>query len=168
MTKRIQDWLTDSEFIRVLNKTYKPHHKAAFVLAYHCGLRISEVINLKPEHIDRGQGLIKVVQGKGGKDRFVPYPRQIVKHFSQIPIKVGTRTLQKALKSAVERAGIKKDIHYHSLRHSFATKLINKGMSMKSVQQLMGHASIKTTMDIYSHMTLEDIKKEIQDKGVWG
>lgn len=165
--RRIQSWLTDKEFIKLLQNTYKAHHKTAFILAFHCGLRVSEVVNLKPDDIDRGQGLLKVVQGKGGKDRFIPYPPKIAKHFKELPIGCTPRALQLSIKSAIARAGIKKDIHFHSLRHSFCTNLINKGVGYKTVQQLAGHSSISITMDIYSHMTLDQSKKELQEK-VWG
>lgn len=164
MASRLPDILTEPEFKRLINNTYKSHYKTAFYLGFTCGLRVSEVVNLKEKDIDRGRQAIKIVQGKGGKDRYVYYSKKLTPHLKHIPLGVGVRALQKSLKLAVKRASINKDIHFHTLRHSFASLMLKKGMTLKEVQQMMGHANISTT-SVYLHVSDEDLKKKVEE--IW-
>ncbi len=164
-TKRLPNYLTKNEFARLMEVTYKEKHKAAFVLGFSCGLRISEVTNLKQVDIDRGTGMFKVVQGKGGKDRYIPFNKRVARYFKEVPIELSHRTLQISFKRAVKRAGIKKDVHFHSLRHSCATNRLSDGWNLKQVQQLLGHENIATT-NVYLHINPEDLKKKM-DESSW-
>lgn len=157
-----QDFLTPNEFNRLMMVVHKPYHKAAFVLAFTCGLRISEVTNLKQENIDRQTNQLRIKESKGGKSRNIPYNKKVSRYLKHIPMKIGIRTLQASLKRAMLRAGIKKDIHFHSLRHSFASNMLRGGASLKVVQQLMGHSNISTT-NIYLHTTKEDIRNAVDE-----
>jgi len=110
--------------------------------------------------------MLHIREGKGGKDRYVPYPRQLEKSLSGVPIiKCGVRALEYAIKKSVKGAKINKDIHYHSLRHSSASYYLSKGMTLREVQQLLGHSRITTT-GIYLHTSPEDVKKRMGD--IWG
>ncbi len=160
MSRRLPDILTENEFKRLIDNTYKNHHKAAFIIAFKCGLRISEVINLQPDNIDRGRQAIKVVNGKGSKDRYVYYGKGLTPWLKYVPIGISKRAVQHALKLAIKRANIKKSIHFHSLRHSYASILLQKGANLKHVQQLLGHSNISTTNQ-YLHISDEDLKKKV-------
>ena len=88
----------------------------------------------------------------------------MVKHFKNLPLGIGIRTLQVSFNRAVKRAKIpKENLTFHSLRHSYATNYIHKGGNMKNLQQNLGHSSISTTMDIYTHTTVENRKKEYSE-----
>lgn len=108
-----------------------------------------------------------VRQGKGGKDRIVPLPKRFKqKHLSMLPLKMGTRTLEQTFKRHCEWAGLletKPELHFHSLRHSFATHCMNSGMKIQLVQMLMGHANINTTM-IYTHLSPNSALKEYEER----
>ena len=78
MSNKLPTILSEENFTKLLQKTTKPHHRIAFKLGFLCGLRISEIINLTPKDFDRGRKLIFVRQGKGGKDRYVPYPTKFI------------------------------------------------------------------------------------------
>lgn len=161
MARKIPDVLTETEFKKILDETQSPKHRLAYLLGYFCGLRVSEVVKLQPDDVLRGEGVLHIRQAKGHKDRKVPYHKGLVKHFSILPLGIGARTLQIAFLRAAKRAGIKKNyLKFHCLRHSYATNYRNKGGDMKNLQLNLGHASISTTMDIYTHTTVEDRKKE--------
>lgn len=163
-TRKLPQILTEKEFSKLIQATHKEHHKVAFQLAFFCGLRISEVVKLKPEHIDKGRGMLFIKQAKGGKDRYVPYPKKLAYKFSALPISCGVRALQIAFKLAVKRAKINKDLHFHCLRHSCGSILLQRGMDTRRIQQLLGHERLETTQ-IYTHVTPEDIKKQMDQ--IW-
>ena len=159
--RRIPDVLTKVEFQRVLEKTYKEHHKMAFLLGYLSGLRVGEIVRLRPENIDRGRQLLIIRQSKNKKDRLVPYKRAMVKYFSQLPLQVTARALQIAFLKACARAGVKKDyLKFHCLRHSFATNYVNAGGSYKNLQLILGHSSVAITLDVYTHVATQTIQDE--------
>ena len=141
--------MTKAEFDRLMAVTYTEKHRAAYVLGFSCGLRISEITNLRQEDIDRGSGLIKVVQGKGGKDRVVPLPKGFKENMmNYIPLSCGNRSLQRAFKTAAERGKLlekKPNLHFHSLRHGFATRLAVKKVPIHHIKILLGHSNISTT-----------------------
>ena len=165
----IPNTINDNEFKRVLDKTFKPHHKFAFQLAYLCGLRLAEVVNLKPENILFSRGLIKVVEGKGSKDRLVVYNKKIPlkSKINLLPIKKHYknepschRSIQNALKTALRKAKIEKRIRFHDLRHSYSSNLDKKGISVKTIQMMMGHGNLATTSR-YLHKSVEEASKEL-------
>lgn len=144
------------------------------MLIYSAGLRISEVVRLKSEDLDVDRKLIHVRQGKGRKDRFTLLSDMAL-HAAQVyesecgagrwlfpgmePGRHLTeRSLQKVFDQACKEAGITKDVTVHSLRHSFATHLLENGTDLRYIQELLGHASTKTTA-IYTHVCQKDLKK---------
>lgn len=152
--KKIAHYFTEEEYTILLETTPSIHHKIAFMIAWESGLRISEVTDLQPEDIDVQHKTLKVVDGKGGKDRIVPMPRNWQKHhMSYIPMPCTGRALQKSITEHCIKSGLmkRKALHFHSLRHGFATHLLNKGVKLTNIQILMGHEDISTTL-IYAHM----------------
>ena len=148
-------------------------HKAIFVTAYASGLRISEVRMLKPRDIDSDRMQICVRSGKGRKDRFtllsiktLELLRVYYKKFRPENYlfegricgePISLRTIQKVFTDAVLKAGIAKAVSFHSLRHSFATHLLEQGSNLRMIQQLLGHNSLRTT-SVYLHLSCFDPK----------
>ena len=152
---KIPEIITEEELLKILRLTKKKHHKIAFVLGFYGCMRVSEIVKLLPENIDRGQRLIRIKNAKGGKDRNIPLPPQATRGLSHIPLKCGIRALEIAFKNYGKKIG--KDIHFHTLRHSGATWYLNKKKwSTRQVQQLLGHSKIQTT-EIYTHVTPQDL-----------
>ena len=98
MSRKLPEIITEEELIEILKQTKKKHHKLAFALGFYEAMRVSEVVNLKPENIDRQLKLIKIKQAKGKKDRNIPISPQIVKGLKNLPIKCVIRALQTAFK----------------------------------------------------------------------
>ena len=162
--KKLPVALTQEEFTKLIKKTYKLHHKVAFLLGFGSGLRISEICNL--EQRDIGENQILVRQGKGGKDRTVPLPKGWKdRMLTCLPIKCGVRSLQRAFKKACNRAGLlenKPTLHFHSLRHGFATRLVEQGVPIHHVRTLLGHSNISTT-NIYLITNPKDALKSYEE-----
>lgn len=157
-------------------------HKAMIVLMYSAGLRLQEVLQMKPSAIDSERMRIHVSQGKGKKDRYTILSQKCLdilrvhfkinrpkvylfepNHRSEVP--VSDSTLQHIVKQAAERAGLKKEISCHTLRHSFATHLLENGVNIKLIQQFLGHTSLKTTA-VYLHLTNpnpESVRSPLED-----
>lgn len=151
-----------------------------FSVLYSAGLRISELLALKPDDINVSRSLIRVRQGKGRKDRFTLLSKPLIKKlteyrelykpqvwlFERTPGEPFTESIvSKRLKAAAREAGITKRIYPHLLRHSFATHLIEQGTDLKIVKELMGHNSIKTT-EMYVHIAdtfKSNIKSPLDD-----
>ena len=150
-------------------------HRLFLALAYGAGLRISEVVTLKVKDFDLKNLIIHVKQAKGKKDRITIFPDKLKNKISFLIKektkndylfiserggKLTTRTLQKVFENGLNKARIKKDASFHSLRHSFATHLLENGTDVRYVQELLGHANIRTTQ-IYTKVTnpvLKNIK----------
>lgn len=173
--KKIPEVLNHEEFKTLLKHTKLKHHRLAFKLAYYAGLRIGEVVNLQREDIKfdnklimiRRRKTVKAISGKGGKERPVPLPKFIrSSEWNCLPFKCGVRNFEISFKTKCNKH-LGRDLHFHTLRHSFATDCINGGMPPNQVQQLMGHARLTTTM-IYVHMNpklaLETYDKMWADK----
>lgn len=147
--KKLPVEVDEKEFTKLLQVTESMHHKVAFMLAWESGLRVSEVRNLQQNDIDVKNQRIKVNEGKGGKDRVVPLPQDWQEHhLKHIPLKCGVRALQKAFEIYAERAGItqnKPSVHFHSLRHGFATQCLRSGMDLRDIQMALGHSDLSTT-----------------------
>ncbi len=154
MPRKIPETITEEEFLKILKATKKKHHKLAFILGFYGCMRVSEIVKLQPEDVDRGQRLIRIKQAKGNKDRNIPIPPQAVRGLSCLPIKCGVRALEIAFKNKAKKV-LGKDLHFHILRHSGATYYLNKKKwDVRHVQQLLGHAKLSTTA-IYTHVTPE-------------
>lgn len=143
---------------------------------YYLGIRNSEAQNLLIEDIDTINGTVKVVQGKGKKDRYVPIPgafAQELRAFLQgrkgylfegrAAGRLSDRHIRRIAKEAAVRAGVRKaeEIHPHTLRHSYATHLQNSGVPLNVIQNILGHARLETTT-IYTHMGLEKTKEWVE------
>ena len=142
-------------------------HRSILTLGYSAGLRISEVINLKVNHIDSSRMQIRVVGAKGKKDRYTVLsistldllrnyykmyqPKDWLFSGMKPTSQYSVSSIRKILKRACEKTRINKKISYHTLRHCFATHLLEQGTSIQIIQQLLGHANIRTT-SIYLHV----------------
>jgi len=161
--KRIPDILTPKQVSDVISQTKKLRYQVFFMTLYSMGLRLSEGLNLTIHDIDSPTMQVHVRYGKGGKDRMVPMPERSLlalrnywkthRHerliFPGTQLKTNTPmdkgSTQKALKRVLNDCRIKKLISPHSLRHCFATHLLEQGLDLRSLQQLLGHASLNTT-----------------------
>lgn len=173
--------LSKEEVKQILDAPRNLKHRAMLSLIYACGLRRSELLCLKPIHVDSKRKLLIIKQSKGRKDRVVPLSEKIIELLrdyykaykpkewlfeGQKPgNKYSTTSLQKVLKRALKRANIKKAVTLHWLRHSFATHLMEGGTDMRYIQVMLGHKSSKTT-EIYTHVStnaLKNIKSPFDD-----
>ncbi len=154
-------------FTSKVNATENLKHKAILMTIYSAGLRISEAINLKIKDIDSQRMQIRVEQGKGKKDRYTLLGTKTLeilrKYFLQYKPKVwlfegangeqySASSIKSILRKSVNKVGLRKHITVHTLRHSFATHLLENGTDLRYIQNLLGHESSKTT-EIYTHIT---------------
>lgn len=159
--------LSRVEIQTMLDATVNLKHRLLLALAYGAGLRVSEVVGLQLWDINFANQVIYIHQGKGNKDRLSLLPSSLVEQLHQFmgtrkgedylfagsdggPLT--TRTAQKIFEQALERAGLNKPATFHSLRHSFATHLLEGGTDVRYVQELLGHNDIRTTQR-YTHVT---------------
>jgi site-specific recombinase XerD len=164
--KRIPMVLSRSEVQHMIELTANLKHKAVLMLLYGSGLRVSECAALKPCHIESSRMKVRVEQGKGKKDRYTLLSKKTLQvlqdYYRRFRPKqylfvghrgkaLGARMMGKAVQNAARRARINKRVHAHVLRHCFATHLLEAGVALPIIQQLLGHASIRTTM-IYLHV----------------
>jgi integrase/recombinase XerD len=171
--RKLPGVLTPAEVQRIISSIANIKHKCILSLIYSGGLRRSEVLNLKKEDIDSGRMLLKVRGGKGKKDRYTTLSEKVLEllreYYREYRPKgflfegpegrqYSATSIQNILKKSANKAGIKKRVHIHMLRHSFATHLLEQGTNLRLIQQLLGHESIKTT-EIYTHITNADINK---------
>lgn len=171
--KKLPIVLSRKEIAIILENITNLKHQLLISLAYAAGLRVSEIINLTVEDIDLEELIIHIKQAKGKKDRISVFPikmrtnLQILinnkhgKDFvfeSQSGGKLTTRTAQKIFSRALTNSGINKPATFHFLRHSFATHLLENGIDVRYVQELLGHANIRTTR-IYTHVTNPKLKR---------
>jgi integrase len=165
--KRLPVDVTEEEFTKLLEVTKQMRHRVAFLLAWGSGLRLSEILNLKKEDVDLEHQQIRINEGKGKKDRIVPLPKGFKeKHLEFIPFDFGDRALQKAFRVYAEKSGLKSkkpSVHFHSLRHGFATQCLRKGIGLRSIQLMLGHTDLSTT-SIYLQLCPEEVLNEYQNK----
>jgi integrase/recombinase XerD len=172
----LSDVLTIHEVRRLVEAEPALHHRTFFWAVYSLGLRLQEALHLQPGHIDVARRLVHVHRGKGAVDRYVPLPsrtlelldtyasthRNHVWYFPGQPHKrdlaavapspMDRRTVQCAIRRVVRRLGFKKRISIHTLRHSYATHLLEAGVSLRLIQQYLGHRSLNSTIR-YLHFT---------------
>ena len=165
--KKLPVDVTEDEFAKLLTSTKQMKHKVAFLLAWGSGLRISEVLKLKREDVSLDEKQIRINEGKGKKDRIVPIPRGFKeRHLQYIPFDFKDRSLQKTFRLYSEKSGLKKKkptVHFHSLRHGFATQCLRKGIGLRSIQMMLGHSDLSTTA-IYLQLAPEEVLNEYQEK----
>jgi site-specific recombinase XerD len=167
--------LSRQEIQRILSCTNNLKHKCILSTIYSAGLRISELLSLKSKDIDSDRMMIRIENSKGGKDRYTllsksllndlreyykEYEPQIYLFEGYPGTKYSTSSVRNILKRAYLKAGIKKHVRTHTLRHSFATHLLEQGTDLRSIQTLLGHNSISTT-EIYTHVANNTMKNII-------
>jgi len=170
--KKLPVILNIEEVKRIIDMTSNMKHKTLLALIYSGGFRISEVLHLKLEDIDSQRMLVHIKSAKGMKDRYtllsnkvlvllreyyVIYKPSLYLFEGQYGEQYTSRSAQMVLKHAANRAGIIKKITLHSLRHSFATHLLENGTDIRYIQNLLGHNSPKTTM-IYTHVSERSVQ----------
>jgi site-specific recombinase XerD len=165
--------LSREEIWRMLTSAQLLKHRILIGLLYGCGLRCQEVRSLELKHLDFDRRLVHVVQSKGNKDRYLPLSEHLVRGIKAylsaerpksflfegtgnpegkgFDGRYSQRGVQWAVKTVARQAGIIKDVHTHALRHSYATHLLEDGVNIITVQKLMGHQNIQSTM-IYLHV----------------
>jgi integrase/recombinase XerD len=168
--KKLPVVLSQVEVRSVLARVHRRGYRVCLTTIYVCGLRLLEGVHLQVRDIDGARKLLHIQQGKGNKDRYVPLPDPCLKMLRQhwlthrhpvwlFPSPHGESNrpmsengLQRALRAAVKEAGIHKRATVHTLRHSYATHLLEAGVNLRIIQSYLGHASPKTT-SIYTHLT---------------
>lgn len=182
--KRLPIVFTEEEVASILNATENVKHRAILMTIYGAGLRCSEANTLKVSDIDSKRFRIKIRDTKGRQDReailskkLLLYLREYVKEYSpkeylfygeDIERPISISSMQKMITASVIKSGIKKKGSLHTLRHSFATHLFNKGVDLRIIQKLLGHRSIKTTL-VYCHLSkrrFEDTQSPLDDLSV--
>lgn len=172
--KKLPSVLSQSEVINILQATNNEKHKTILFLIYSAGLRVGEVVRLKPEDIDSDRMLVRVKKGKGAKDRYTLLSQialeQLRKYYrlykpeiwlfpgGKAGDHITERSVQKVFESCCSKIKMNKDATVHTLRHSFATHLLESGVDLRYIQELLGHASTKTT-EIYTHVTQKNISE---------
>lgn len=169
--KRLPTVLSKSEVRSLINGINNKKHRTIVELLYGSGLRVGEVVRIKMKHIDLDRMQLHVVQAKGAKDRYTILPESLIDVLDkQTQLKVpndflftngrgGTlheRSVQKVVSEAARSAEISKHITAHTLRHSFATHLLEAGTDIRYIQELLGHAKLATTQ-IYTHVARSNL-----------
>lgn len=186
LSKKLPNVLSVDEVNKILNikikDDYSIRNKAMLELMYASGLRVSEIINLKTFDIDIEEDIVRTM-GKGSKERIIPigdYAKKAIINYLNIRYvflkkdindylflnnhgkKMTRQGFFKIIKKIANENGIKKDISPHTLRHSFATHMINNGADLRTIQELLGHSDISTTQ-IYTHISTEKIQNEFKN-----
>jgi len=172
--KKIPIVLTKSEIKRLIESFNTEKSKLMISLMYACGFRVSELVNLKIKDLDFEEKIGHVRQAKGRKDRIFNIPEFLLKDlkkqiekqkkqkqefvFTGPKGKLSARNIQKIVNNAAKKANLKKLVHCHTLRHSFATHLLENGTDIRMIQEMLGHADLSTTQ-IYTHISTEELKK---------
>lgn len=171
---KLPDVLNQEEVIKILNAVDNLKHKTILMLIYSAGLRVGESVRLKIEDIDSKRKVIHLRGAKGKKDRYTLLSDVVLEklreYFKQYRPKeylfegkedrkhLSERSVQSVFERAVKTAGIRKPVSVHTLRHSFATHLLESGVDLRYIQELLGHASSKTT-EVYTHVSQKALGK---------
>lgn len=171
-SKKLPIVLSKEEIRDIIGSLKNSKHKLIISLAYSAGLRISEIVNLRVKDIDLKELTIHLKDAKGKKDRITVFSEKIRNDLQNLITikdvnnyvfeserggKLTDRSAQKIFKKALQKTNIKKDATFHSLRHSFATHLLEDGVDVRYVQELLGHHNIRTTQ-IYTQVTNPKLK----------
>ncbi len=176
--KRLPRYLEPEEVELLLGHAENPRDKLIIKLLYTTGLRVSELVTLKKSDVDLEDCSLRVL-GKGGKERYVYFPKKLKsdleKHMKTVkgewlfPSKRGGHihytTVERMLRKVARRAGLKKKVTPHILRHSFATKSLEEGMDIREIQELLGHSNLNTTQ-VYAHVSRRRLKRDYER--IWG
>ncbi len=171
--KKIPAVLTKEEIKRLINALPNKKSRLMVSFIYACGFRVSELINLKVNDLKFEEAIGYVRQAKGKKDRIFNIPNFLLKSLKKQAAKqqgldkeylftgpkgrLTDRNIQKIVRLATKKAEIEKQAHPHTLRHSFATHLLENGVDIRKIQELLGHSSISTT-ELYTHISKEQLK----------
>jgi integrase/recombinase XerD len=169
--KRLPTTLSKTEIKKLFDAIQTEKSKLMVKLMYACGFRVSELVNLKTSSLNFPEKIGHIRQAKGNKDRIFNIPEFLFEElqdqakkqegqeylFTSRNGKLSTRNLQKIVSSAAKRAGLN-EAHCHTLRHSFATHLLEDNIDIRKIQELLGHADLSTTQ-IYTHVSTEELKK---------
>ena len=172
--KALPNVLSKEEVKAILSAHNNLKHKVMLSMIYSCGLRRSELLNLKPNDIDSKRNIVIIRQSKGKKDRITPLSPKILEMLRDYYLECKPKTwlfegqskgeqyseqsLQSVLKQALQKAKIAKPVTLHWLRHSYATHLLESGTDLRYIQELLGHNSSKTT-EIYTHVSTKSIQQ---------
>ncbi len=168
--KKIPEVLSKEEVSKLFDSAQTKKSRLIMELLYSSGLRVSELVNLKPNDLNLNENTGWVRSGKGKKDRMIILSKKLSKKLEKF-IKshqnwnyvfsetkpLSTRNIQKIIQLAASKAELKKNPHPHTLRHSFATHLLDTGVDIRKIQELLGHSSIATTQ-VYTHISSEQLK----------
>lgn len=171
--QRLPKVISKEEVLAIINNTNNIKHRCIVSLLYSAGLRRSELINLKIEDIDSKRMAIRLEGAKGNKDRYTLLSQNVLEDLRKYykiwrPRKYlfegadggqyGAKSIANIIKRAAEKSGIRKKVTPHMLRHSFATHLLENGIDLRNIQELLGHNSLKTT-EIYAHVATTSFKQ---------
>ena len=182
-SKRLPIVLSRTEVWVLLNHLRRPDLRMCATLMYACGLRASEAAHLRVEDLDSQRMVVGVRRGKGDKDRQVPLPTRTLGSLRQywrdrrppppwlFPDSTGKApinhsVLDRAIRAARQQSGIRKGASCHTLRHSYATHLLERGADLRTIQGLLGHANIKSTI-VYLHLTqgvMDNVRPRINER----
>jgi len=179
--KKLPVVLSKEEVKRLIDTAHNDKHRLILSIAYSAGLRVSEIVNFKISDIDFDRKIINIKAAKGKKDRTSLLSEKIQKQIlmylktykpdvwlfegAEKKNKITVRTVQKIFEHSLNECGIKKSAGIHSLRHSFATHLLEAGTDLRIIQELLGHASSKTT-EIYTHVStriIQNVRSPLDD-----
>lgn len=164
--------LSKEEVTRMIECTENPKHLCIIQLLYGTGMRVGEIVRLKMRDIDFDRGMIHIKQSKGAKDRFTFLPDKLADTLKKQELlkapddflftngrgtRLTERTISAVVGAGARKAGVAKQVTPHTLRHSFATHLLESGVDIRYIQELLGHANIQTTQ-IYTHVTNPQLK----------
>jgi len=170
--EKLPEVLSKEKIMRMIEVTNNLKHKCIIKLLYSTGLRRAELINLKIEDIDSDRMIIKVCSGKGKKDRITILSESLLKDLRQYyklykpknylfespdDSKYSPTSVRNIVKKAAYKAGVRKRVTPHMLRHSFATHMLESGVDLRYIQVLLGHSNSRTT-EIYTHVAVDNLK----------
>jgi integrase/recombinase XerD len=170
---RLPNVLSKDEVKKIIEAPANTKHRVMLCLIYACGLRRSELLNLLPSDVDSSRGVLMIRQSKGKKDRIVPISQKVIgilreyyryykpeRYLFEGQVngeQYSASSMQKVLKEACYKAGVRKPVTLHWLRHSYATHLLESGTDLRFIQELLGHSSSRTT-ELYTHVSIKSIQ----------
>ncbi len=171
--KKLPNVLSREEVKRIINAPSNVKHRMMLSLIYACGLRRSELLNIRIKDVQSERNILLIQQSKGKKDRIVPISNKLINELrnyykmykpriwlfegQKTGEKYSEKSLQNVLKQSISKASISKPVTLHWLRHSYATHLLENGTDLRYIQELLGHSSSKTT-EIYTHVSTKSLQ----------